>query len=148
MCWTGSLTLSRRLDLKTSSRTRILGCLQRGRSQKLWQLKALGRLATWLLRSVYESGCRELRGREIHRLRFAFWLRWWLISLKGSDLSLDWSLSHLNASCSRMALSRSRATCYRSWSDWACCSFICSFMSVSMSWSSCRCGGWTLVFSP
>jgi len=48
---------SRMLELKTFSGTHTLGRLQREGSQKLWQLKALGGLAGWHLRSVSESVC-------------------------------------------------------------------------------------------
>jgi len=82
--------------------------------------------------------------------RFWFW-EWTKASYReDSDLSLELVLSILNASCSQMAFSQSTVTYSRSWSDWACCSFICSFKSVSICrrWPLCCCGGWTLVISP
>ena len=63
----------------------------------------------------------------------------------------SWLLSCLNASCSRMAFSWSRAAYLRSRSDWACRSFICSFMLASIwrSWFSyCWVGAWALAAAP
>ena len=57
-------------------------------SQKIWQLKALGGLATWLSRSISESVCQKLRGRVIHRLQVRFLIALLTIILEGNELSL------------------------------------------------------------